>query len=268
MRARHAVSERRVCRVLGFERTVLRYMPTRRLTDAPLRAKERELAAAYRRRGVPRLHWRLQREGLRVNYKRVERLYHPEGLAVRRRERKRMAVPRVSKAPVLTSIDEWGMDFVSDTLALGWRFRCVTVIDVCTHECMALVAAHGLPGVAVIEALEHVIDQRGAPVHRSLYHGYEFRSRAFDAWAADTHIELRFIQPVKPIQNAHIESFNGRLRDESLNSDWFLTLLDARLHLKRFRQSYNTDRPSRASWSLTPAEHADTFAPSPARRSA
>ena len=268
MRARHAVSERRVCRVLGFERTALRYLPIRPATDAPLRAKLRELAAVYPRWGVPRLHWRLQREGLRVNYKRVERLYRLEGLAVRRRERKRLAVPRVPKLPVLAPNDEWGIDFVSDTLASGRRFRCFTVVDVCTHECLALVAAHSLPSMAVIEALAHVIEQRGAPVRLSLDNGSEFRSRAFDAWAADTHIELRFIQPGKPIQNAHIESFNGRLRDECLNSHWFLTLLDARFHLERFRQSYNTDRPARACWPLTPAEHADTFAPSPVRRSA
>ena len=268
MRARHAVSERRVCRVLGFERTALRYLPIRPATDAPLRAKLRELAAVYPRWGVPRLHWRLQREGLRVNYTRVERLYRLEGLAVRRRERKRLAVPRVPQRPVLAPNAEWGIDFVSDTLASGRRFRCFTVVDVCTHECLALVAAHSLPSMAVIEALAHVIEQRGAPVRLSLDNGSEFRSRAFDAWAADTHIELRFIQPGKPIQNAHIESFNGRLRDECLNSHWFLTLLDARFHLERFRQGYNTDRPARACWPLTPAEHADTFAPSPVRRSA
>ena len=233
-----------------------------------MRAKLRDLAAAYPRWGVPRLHWRLQREGLRVTYKRVERLYRLEGLAVHRRERKRLAVPRVPKLPVLAPNAEWGIDFVSDTLESGRRFRCFTVVAVCTHECLALVAAHSLPSVAVIEALEHVIDQRGAPVRLSLDNGAEFRSRAFDAWAADTHIELRFIQPGTPMQNAHIESFNGRLRDACLNSHWFLTLLDARFHLERFRQSYNTDRPSRACWPLTPAEHADTFAPSPVRRSA
>ena len=268
MTARHHVIERRVCRVLGFERTGIRYLPTRPLTDAPLRARLRELAAAYPRWGVPSLHWRLQREVLHVNDKRVERLYRLEGLAVRTRHRKRLAVPRVPRPPVLAPNETWGIDFVSDTLCDGRRFRAFTVVDVCTHECVAITVARSLPSDAVIATLQRVIADRGAPIRLSLDNGSEFRSRAFDAWAADAHIELAFIQPGKPIQNAHIESFNGRLRDECLNSHWFLSLADARFHIDRFRQSYNTDRPSRACWPLTPAEHADTFAPSPIRLSA
>ena len=268
MTARHQVSERRVYRVLGFERTGIRYAPTRPTTDAPLRARLRELAAAYPRWGVPRLHWRLQREGLHVNYKRVERLYRLEGLAVRTRHRKRLAVPRVPRPPVLAPNETWGIDFVSDTRCTGRRFRAFTVIDVCTHECVAITVAHSLPSDAVIATLQRVIADRGAPIRLSLDNGSEFRSRAFDAWAADAHIELAFIQPGKPIQNAHIESFNGRLRDECLNSHWFLSLADARFHIERIRQSYNTDRPTRACWPLTPAQHADTIAPSPIRLSA
>lgn len=194
-----------------------------------------------------------------MNYKRVERLYRLEGLAVRTRHRKRLAVPSVPRPPALAPNDTWGIDFVSDTLSQGRRFRAFTVVDVCTHECLAITVAHGLPSAAVIATLQRVIADRGAPVRLSLNNGSEFRSRAFDAWAADAHIELAFIQPGKPVQNAHIESFNGRLRDECLNSHWFLSLADARFHIERFRQSYNTDRPARACWPLTPCGYLRPF---------
>lgn len=268
MTARHAVSERRVCRLLGFERSVMRYVPTRPAADAPLRERLRALAAQYPRWGVPRLHWRLIREGLRVNYKRVERLYRLEGLAVRTRARKRLAVPRVPRPPVLAPNEAWGIDFVSDTLVGGRRFRVFTVVDLCTHECLATTVAHSLPSAAVMAALDAVCAVRGTPARLSLDNGSEFRSRAFDAWAADTGIELAFIQPGKPVQNAHIESFNGRLRDECLNAHWFRTLADAQRVITRFRHTYNTDRPSRACWPLTPAEYARTFPASPLRLSA
>lgn len=178
MTARHAVSERRLCRVLGFERSVMRYVPMRPATDAPLRERLRALAAQYPRWGVPRLHWRLVREGLRVNYKRVERLYRLEGLAVPTRARKRLVVPRAPRPPVLASNETWGIDFVSDTLVSGRLFRVFTVVDLCTHECLATTIAHNLPRSAVIAALGAA---RGAPVRLSLNNGSKFRSRAFDA---------------------------------------------------------------------------------------
>jgi putative transposase len=162
----------------------------------------------------------------------------------------------------------WGIDFVSDTLVGGRRFRVFTVVDLCTHECLATTVAHSLPSTAVTAALDAVCADRGAPARLSLDNGSEFRSRAFDAWAADAGIELAFIQPGKPVQNAHIESFNGRLRDECLNAHWFRTLADAQRVIARFRHTYNTDRPSRACWPLTPAEYARTFSASPLRLSA
>jgi putative transposase len=157
---------------------------------------------------------------------------------------------------------------VSDTLVGGRRFRVFTAVDLCMHECLATTVAHGPPSTAVTAALDAVCAVRGAPARLSLDNGSEFRSRAFDAWAADTGIELAFIQPGKPVQNAHIESFNGRLRDVCLNPHWFRTLADAQRVITRYRHTYNTDRPSRACWPLTPAEYARTFSPSPLRLSA
>jgi putative transposase len=228
----------------------------------------RELAAEYPRWGVPRLHWRLGRDGAHVNYKRVERLYRLENLAVRRRARKRLAVPRVPRPVVHAPNDTWCIDFVGDALSSGRRFRCFAAVDACTRESLTITVEHSLPSVAVIAALERVIAARGQPVRLSLDNGTEFRSRAFDAWAADRHIELLFIQPGKPIQNSHIESFNGRLRDECLNQHWFLSLRDAQFQIERWRQSYNTDRPHRAFLPLTPSEFARTFLSPMARLSA
>lgn len=192
---RYSVSERYACRSLGFERTALRYVPKRPTWDAPLRERLRELAVAYPRWGLPRLQWRLERGGEHVNHKRLERLYRLEGLAVRRRKRKRVAVPRVPRPLVSQPNDTWGIDFMSDQLASGRRFRCFTVVDHCTRESPGVQVAHSLPSVAVIRALDEMIAVRGKPTRLSLDNGTEFRSRAFDAWAADKGIELLFIQP-------------------------------------------------------------------------
>ena len=221
VQGRYDVSERSVCSRLRVERTALRYVPQRPVADATLRARLRELAAVHPRWGVPRLQWRLERDGLHVNHQRDERLYRLEGLAVRRRHRKRVAVPRVPRSVVTQPNDTWGIDFVSDQLASGRRFRCFTVVDQCTRESPGMAIAHSLPSVAVIRALDAMIAARGQPTRLSLDNGSEFRSRAFDAWAADRGIELCFIQPGKPIQNSHIESFNGRVRDECLNVHGF-----------------------------------------------
>ncbi|MFN0099743.1 MAG: DDE-type integrase/transposase/recombinase, partial [Gemmatimonadaceae bacterium] len=162
VQARYPVSERYACRALGFERSVVRFVPQRPVLDAPLREKL-------------------------VNYKRVERLYRLEGLAVRRRKRKRLAVPR----PIATGPNEtWSLDFVSDQLRSGRRFRCLTLIDSCTRECLAITVAYSLPSTAVIAALEAVIAGRDQPTRLSRDNGSEFRSRAFDAWAADRGIAL------------------------------------------------------------------------------
>ncbi|MBK6843397.1 MAG: transposase [Gemmatimonadetes bacterium] len=205
VQGRYPVSERAACRMLGFERTALRYVPQRPGRDAALCAALRALAAIYARWGVPRLHWKLQRDGWRVNYKRVERLYRLEGLAVRQRHRKRLAVPRVPRPTAAQPNDTLGIDFVTDQLASGRRIRCCTVVDACTRASLMITVHHSLPSVAVIAALDAVIATRGRPVRLSLDNGSEFRSRAFDAWAADRGIALAFIQPGKPIQNAHIE---------------------------------------------------------------
>lgn len=159
---------------------------------------------------MPRLPWRLQRDCWLVNYNCVERRYHLEGLAVRRR--KRLTVPRVPRPIVVGPNDTWSLDFVSDQLSSGRRFRCLTLIDSCTRECLAITVACSVPSTAEIAALEAEIAGRGQPTRLSLDKGSEFRGRAFDACAPDRGVALQFIRPGKPVQNAHVESFNGKVR--------------------------------------------------------
>lgn len=149
------------------------------------------------------------------------------------------------------------------TASNGRRFRCLTLIDSNTRECLAITIAHNLPSTAVIATLESIMAKRGQPTRLSLDNGSEFRSRTSDAWATDRGIALQFIQPRKPIQNAHIERFNCRFRDRCLNQHWFLSLLDAQFHIERYRRAFNTVRPHEACSPLTPAEYALTFTAAP-----
>jgi putative transposase len=203
------------------------------------------------------LHMVLRREGWVVNRKRVQRLYREEGLAVRRRgKRKRSQMPRIVREPLQGANRRWSMDFVSDTLSSGRRFRCLTVVDEFTRECLAIHGAHSIPAVRVIEVLEQLRVERGLPEVIVTDNGSEFTSRAFDAWAYARGVKTLYIQPGKPVQNCFIESFNGTLRDECLNLHWFLSLGDAKQTIEDWRGDYNRFRPHSSLGGLTPAEYA------------
>lgn len=250
-----AVSERRACRWLGVHRTPLRYQ-SRRAPDTALRAKLRTLAEAHPRWGVPRLVWLLRREGISDNHKRIERLYREEGLAVRRRHRKRVAQPRVER-PVPTRPNErWSMDFVRDTLSSGRAFRALTLVDEFTRECLHIEVDTSLPGLRVRRVLEQLALTRGLPQSIVVDNGPEFAGRVLDEWAHRAGVALAFIQPGKPTQNCYIESFNGRLRDECLNLHWFLSLADARRTIDGWRERYNAARPHSGLAGRTPREFA------------
>lgn len=179
-----------------------------------------------------------------MNHKRVYRLYREEGLQVRIKRRKKLASrPRVSP-PLASRVNErWSMDFMVDQLADGRRIRLFTVIDVFTRECLALKVARSIPARDVAAALDSVIAERGPPCVIQVDNGSEFTSNHFDAWAytRDSHID--FIRPGRPVENAHVESFNGSFRDECLNTNWFETLDDAQLRVQAWRQEYNDERP-------------------------
>lgn len=193
-----------------------------------------------------------------VNHKRVYRLYKEEGLSVRRRGRKRVA--REARLPLPAPVgpnELWSLDFVSDALAWGRRIRLLCVIDAFTRESLAIEVDTSLPGVRVAQVLDRLIAERGAkPEEITLDNGPELTSRALDQWAYERGVRLRFIEPGRPVQNAFIESFNGRLRDECLNEHWFLTLAHAREIIEEWRTDYNQRRPHSALGNLTPLEFA------------
>lgn len=258
-RGRRALTERRACRYLGVHRALVRY-PSQRDPQLALRERLREIAAAKVRWGSPRLTWKLRREGWPVNHKRIERLMREERLLVRQRpRRKRAAMARVP-TPVPTRPDQrWSMDFVRDTLLDGRPFRVWTVVDDATRECPWLLVERSLPATRIVDALEMLRLVRGLPRVIVCDNGPEFVSQALDHWAAHRGVTLDFIRPGCPVENCFIESFNGRLRDECLNTHHFGTLAEARRVIEAWREEYNTARPHSSLGQRTPAEFAVQF---------
>ena len=227
MRAKTSISERRACRLIGLSRSVLGYQP--QPEDGRLRDRLEALAGERRRFGYRRLAVLLAREGIRANHKRVHRVYRAAGLAVRRRRRRdRLAVPRQPLVLPAVANDTWSMDFVFDALYDARRLKCLTVVDDCTKESVAIVVARRMGGDEVARILDEICRFRGYPRAIRTDQGPEFTGRALDQWAHARGVEMRLIQPGKPTQDAYIERFNGRFRDECLNEHWFLSLEHAR----------------------------------------
>ena len=222
-----------------------------------LRQRLRELAAERPRYGYRRLHVLLVREGHAVNHKRIHRLYREEGLAVRRRLRKRVC--RGQRRPLLRADrlnQAWSMDFMGDTLSSGRTFRTLNIVDQYSRECLALEVDSSLPGQRVVRVLDRLAAERGLPEVLVIDNGPEFTGKTLDLWAYEHRVHLHFIQPGRPIQNAFVESFNGRFRDECLNQHWFTSLGDARAHIEAWRDDYNTRRPHSGLGHRTPIEFA------------
>ena len=249
-------SERRACRLLGLSRSGCRYQPRRR-DEEVLRQRLRELAAERRRFGYRRLHALLRREGWAVNWKRVYRVYRQEHLQVGKRPRKRgVSLQRLPLAVPSGPNERWSMDFMMDSLATGRRFRTLNVVDDYTRECVRIEVDTSLGGARVARVLEELWRQRGGPRVIVVDHGPEFTSQALDRWAYRRGVKLHFIAPGKPEQNAYVESFNGKFRDECLNEHWFADLEEARDEIEAWRQDYNQQRPHSALGYRTPEEFA------------
>jgi putative transposase len=258
--AEYEMSERHACRLLGLARSTGRYRARRSERDVALRAKLKELAAKRMRFGYRRLTALLVREGLVVNHKRVYRLYREEGLAMRIRQRRRIRWTGGVNSPMATRPNErWSIDFVSDCVSTGRVIRMLTVVDDCTRECPAIEVDSSLGGLRVRRVLDRIASERGLPEAIVLDNGPEFRGRALAAWSEERRVRLEFIQPGKPAQNAYAESFNGRLRDECLNANWFTSLSDARRKIESWRQDYNQQRPHSSLNYVPPVEFARTF---------
>lgn len=252
------LSIRSACRILGLQQSTFFYRKKRSRDDEPLKQKIREVIEKHQDYGRPMLVWRLkERMGVKDNHKRIYRLYKELGLQVGKRSRKRRKSERRFMFLAPTKPNElWAMDFVSDSFECGRRFRVLTVKDLFTHEALALYVDRSIPGIRVAEELGRLIAKRGKPRAIICDNGTEFTGKAMDEWAHGNNIDLQFIQPGKPIQNAFIESFNGKFRASCLNFNSFTDLLDARATIEAWRITYNFDRPNKPLGKLTPAEFA------------
>jgi putative transposase len=249
-------SQRRACGLVGLHPKTYRYA-SKRPGDEELRARLRELASQRRRFGYRRLWLVLKRQGVRLNRKKLYRLYKEERLSVRRRDGRKRALG--TRAPMAIPQDRnlrWSLDFVMDTLVSGRRFRILAVVDDFTRECLGLVADTSLTGPRVVRELDRIVEIRGRPHMIVSDNGTELTSNAILAWQQDHDIEWHYIAPGKPMQNAFVESFNGRLRDECLNEHLFINLKEVREIIEAWRIDYNTNRPHTSLNGLTPTEFA------------
>jgi len=250
------LSQRRCLGVVRMSASALRYQP-RADRNAELREKIVALAQRHKRYGAGMIYLKLRQAGHRVNHKRVDRLYGLAQLQVRRRRRKK--IPLGERQPLVrpgSANEVWSMDFVFDRVASGRSIKCLTVVDDATHEAVAVVAEHSIGGNHLTRILDQVCAQRGKPAVIRTDNGSEFTGKAMLNWAYRNGVTLKLIEPGKPNQNAYIESFNGRLRDECLNDHWFTSLLHARIVIENWRREYNEERPKRSLGGLTPASYA------------
>lgn len=251
----HRLSERRACQLSGVSRTAYRYKPASP-KDGELRQRLVELAAKHNGLGYPMLHGMLKSEQLVVNRKRTYRVYAEEGLQLRHRRKKKLDRPRMPLVVPLGTNIRWSMDFVSDQLNNSRRFRVLNVKDDYSKELVGQLTAFSIGGHQVARFLDQLIEQRAAPDQITCDNGTEFTSKAMFFWQKDSGVNLAFIQPGKPTQNAFVESLNGRFRQECLNQHWFRSLAEAREIIDAWRDHYNNERPHSTLKYMTPAAFA------------
>ena len=250
------LSERCACRLLDVNRASCRYR-RRKKPDEELRQRLRALAEQRRRFGYKRLHVLLVREGWKVNHKRIYRIYVEEKLAVRKRRKwRRISVSRDTRMTAMEANQIWSMEFVADALIGGRRLRTLNIVDEHTREALAIEVDTSLPGMRVVRVLEQLRASGRKPRQIMIDNGPEFAGRALDQWAHEHGVQLRFITPGRPSENGYIESFNGRLRDECLNENWFVNLQHAKQKIEEWRLDYNEVRPHSALGYRTPKEFA------------
>lgn len=256
----HGLSERRALAIVRMSASAFRYVP-RPDRNVELRARIQALAQRHRRYGVEMIHLKLRQAGILVNYKRVERLYQQAQLQVRRRKRKKVAIGE--RQPLLrpaVANEVWSMDFVFDRTGEGRALKCLTIVDDATHEAVAIEVERTISGQLLTRVLDRLALSRGQPQTIRTDNGKEFCGKAMVEWAHARGVNLRLIEPGKPNQNAYIESFNGRLRDECLNENWFTSLLQARAVIETWRREYNEERPKKALGGMTPSAYAKKLA--------
>ena len=254
---RFGASMRKACAVIQLSRVVYLYRSVVR-SDTALIMRMKEITQTRVHYGYRRVHVMLRREGFKDNHKRVYRLYRGQGLALRHKRPKRNRAARLRQPKTLAQhVNQiWSMDFVADNLFDGRKLRMLTVVDCCSRESLAIHVGQSLKGEDVVRVLDAIARERGKPHTVKTDNGSEFIGKAMDKWAYDNAVELDFSRPGKPTDNAMIESFNGRLRQECLNEHWFLSLADAEHKIEAWRRFYNEARPHSALNWKTPKEFA------------
>jgi putative transposase len=253
------LSERRVLRVIGMSASAYRYRPVADRNSA-LKAQIVALAQRHRRYGAGMIYLKLRQAGVVVNHKRVDRLYAEAGLQIRRRKRKK--IPMAHRQPLgrpEAANQVWSMDFIFDRTAEGRSIKSLTVVDDATHEAVAIVPERAIGGQHLVRILDRLAVARGLPQAIRTDNGKEFCGRAMLTWAHQRGVKLFLIEPGKPNQNAYIESFNGRFREECLNEHWFTSLQHARVIIDAWQREYNEERPKKSLGGLTPSAYAKTF---------
>lgn len=250
------MSERRACKMVAADRKTVRYRSVRP-AETDLRTRLRELANERRRFGYRRLFILLRREGEPSGINRIYRLYREEGLIVRKRKSRRRAVGSRAPIPVAAKPNaRWSLDFEHDQMANGRRFRVLNITDDVTHECLGAIPDTSISGHRVARELTAIVMKRGKPDMIVSDNGTEFTANAIFAWTKDHAIDWHYIEPGRPTQNAFVESFNGRMRDELLNETLFFSLDHARKAIAAWVDDYNTVRPHSALNYQTPAAFA------------
>lgn len=257
---RKGLSERKALRIVKMSASSLRYRPA---PDRNVELRQRIIALAqrHRRYGAGMIYLKLRQAGERVNHKRVERLYAAEKLQIRRRRRKK--VPVTDRQPLERPEGAnavWSMDFVFDRVAGGRRLKILGIVDDGTTESVATHPEHAIGGDHLVRILDRICVTRGYPGIIRTDNAKEFTGKAMLTWAYRRGVKLRLIEPGKPNQNAYIESFNGRFRDECLNEHWFVDLRHARRIIETWRREYNEKRPKKGLGGLTPSQYAKQLA--------
>ncbi len=260
LREHYVASQQRACGLMQIAVSSFRYESRR--SDEALR--ERLVAAAREqpRWGYRRLEILVRESGMRVNHKRIFRVYRELGLTVKRRKRKRLVRMSSARVPLTAANQEWALDFVHDGIASGRAIRVLSVVDACTRECLALETDTSFASRRVTRVLDGIVAERGAPLAIRCDNGPEMTSRHFLAWCIERKIEMVHIEPGRPQQNGLVESFHARLRDECLNVSWFENLWDARRKIAAWKEEYNERRPHSSLGYQTPAAYARQLAAS------
>lgn len=251
---KHKFSQCRACRLTNLHRKTYNYR-TKKKNDDDLNNHIVDIANKRKRFGYRRIHLMLKKEGFTVNHKKVYRIYKEHNLSLRRKRTNKIKRSEINSMPTpMFTNDQWAMDFMSDSMFNGRKFRMLNIIDIATRECLTIDVDTSIKGKRVTRTLDKLVFLRGKPKSIIMDNGSEFTSKILQNWAAKRDIKLSFIQPGKPFQNAFIESFNGKFRDECLNENWFINLKQAKSLIENWRMDYNSHRPHSSLGGLTPLE--------------